>query len=79
MYLYGEVWYNDIYECFRKEKIKVFFSGIKNYLLVSEEGSILWGIEQVINFIKAMWSAIRDRLTQMSEERAAKRDERGDS
>ena len=61
------------------QKIKDFFSGIKNYLLVSEEGSILWGIEQVINFIKAMWAAIRDRLTQMSEERAAKRDELGDS
>lgn len=61
------------------KKIKEFFGGTKDYLLASEDGSILWGIEQVIGFIKAMWSAIRDRLTQMSEERAAKRDERGDS
>lgn len=34
MYLYGEVWYNDIYECFRKEdleckRLKIFSMVLK--------------------------------------------------
>lgn len=54
------------------QKIKNFFSGTFTYLTASEDGSIIWAVEQVIRFVKSTWQAASERLNALSESRNAR-------
>lgn len=56
------------------QKIKNFFSGTFTYLTASEDGSIIWAVEQVIKFVKSTWAAASERLNALSESRNARRE-----
>ena len=56
-------------------RIKKFLVGTKDYLLTSEDGSVIWLIQEIASFVKAMWKGIGERLNSIH----ASRDHRHDN
>lgn len=53
--------------------IKKFLSGTKEYLFTSQDGSIIWLVQETWAFIKAAWKGIGERLNSLQMERDSKR------
>lgn len=53
--------------------IKKFLGGTKDYLLTSQDGSIIWLFQETWSFIKAAWKGIGERLNTLQMERENKR------
>jgi hypothetical protein len=53
--------------------IKKFLHGTKEYLFTSQDGSIIWLVQETWAFIKAAWKGIGERLNSLQMERDSKR------
>lgn len=53
--------------------IKKFLIGTKDYLFTSQDGSIIWLVQETWAFIKAAWKGIGERLNSLQMERDSKR------
>ena len=53
--------------------IKNFLNGTKEYLFTSQDGSIIWLVQETWAFIKAAWKGIGERLNSLQMERDSKR------
>ena len=53
--------------------IKKFLNGTKEYLVTSQDGSIIWLVQETWVFIKAAWKGIGERLNSLQMERDSKR------